>query len=121
MSVWVWLGVAALGGAGAITRFVVDGAITQRHGRGFPLGTLAVNVSGAFALGLLTGLAASGDTLVLAGTATLGSYTTFSTWMLETHRLAEEGALARAALNVTLSLGVGVGAALLGRAIGMHA
>jgi fluoride ion exporter CrcB/FEX len=41
--------------------------------------------------------------------------------MLETHRLAEEGALARAALNVTVSLGVGVGAALIGRAIGMHA
>lgn len=121
MSAWVWIGVALLGGAGAIARFVLDAAITQRHGRGFPLGTLAVNASGALALGLLTGLAASGDTLVLAGTATLGSYTTFSTWMLETHRLAEEGALARAALNVTVSLGVGVGAALLGRAIGIHA
>ena len=120
MSVWVWLGIAALGGGGAIARFVLDAAITQRHGRGFPLGTLAVNVSGALALGLLTGLAASGDTLILAGAATLGSYTTFSTWMFETHRLAEEGALARAALNVTLSLGGGVGAALLGRTIGMH-
>ena len=121
MSVWVWLGVAALGGAGAIARFVLDTAISQHFGRAFPLGTLAVNVSGAFALGLLTGLAATGDTLILAGTATLGSYTTFSTWMLETHRLAEEGALARAALNITVSLVVGVGAALLGRAIGMHA
>ncbi len=120
MSVWVWVAVAALGGAGAIARFVLDTAITARLSRGFPLGTLAVNVSGALALGLLTGLAASGDTLVLAGAATLGSYTTFSTWMLETHRLAEEGAFARAALNVTLSLGLGVGAALLGRAIGMH-
>ena len=120
MTVWVWVGVAGLGGAGAIARFVADTAITQRLGRAFPLGTLAINVSGALALGLLTGLAASGDTLILAGTATLGSYTTFSTWMLETHRLAEEGAFARAALNVTLSLGAGVGAALLGRAIGMH-
>jgi len=121
MSVWVWIGVALLAGAGAVVRFVLDAAITQRHGRGFPFGTLAVNASGALALGLLTGLAASGDTLVLAGTATLGSYTTFSTWMLETHRLAEEGALAPAALNVLVSLAVGVGAALLGRAIGMHA
>ena len=121
MSAWTWVAVALLGGAGAVTRFVLDVAVTQRHGGGFPLGTLAVNASGAFALGLLTGLAARGDTLLLAGTATLGSYTTFSTWMLETHRLAEEGALAAAALNVGLSLGVGVGAALLGRAIGMHA
>ena len=121
MSAWVWLGVGTLGGVGAIARFVLDAAISQHFGRGFPLGTLAVNASGAFALGLLTGLAATGDTLILAGTATLGSYTTFSTWMLETHRLAEEGAFARAALNVALSLGVGIGAALLGRAIGMHA
>ena len=121
MSAWVWVAVGALGGAGATARFVLDAAITQRLRRGFPLGTLAVNASGALALGLLTGLAASGDTLLLAGTATLGSYTTFSTWVLETHRLAEEGAFARAALNVTLSLGLGIGAALLGRAIGMHA
>ena len=121
MSAWVWAGVALLGGAGAIGRFVLDAAITQRRGSAFPLGTLAVNASGALALGLLTGFAVSGDALVLAGTAALGSYTTFSTWMLETQRLAEEGAFARAALNIVISMGVGLGGALLGRAIGMHA
>jgi CrcB protein len=120
MSTPVWIGVVLLGGAGAIARFVLDSAVSARLGRGFPLGTLVVNASGALALGLLTGLAASGDTLVLAGTATLGSYTTFSTWMLETHRLAEDGALAPAALNVLVSLAIGIGAALLGRAIGAH-
>jgi fluoride exporter len=121
MSAWVWAGVALLGGAGATGRFLLDGAITKRFGRAFPLGTLAVNASGALALGLLTGFAVAGDALVLAGTATLGSYTTFSTWMFETQRLAEDGAFARAALNVVVTLCVGVGAALLGRAIGMHA
>jgi len=120
MSAPVWIGVVLLGGAGAIARFVLDSAVSARLGRGFPLGTLVVNASGALALGLLTGLAASGDTLVLAGTATLGSYTTFSTWMLETHRLAEDGALAPAALNVLVSLAIGIGAELLGRAIGAH-
>ncbi len=58
---------------------------------------------------------------MLAGTATLGSYTTFSTWMLETHRLAEDAKLPAALLNVLVSLAVGVGAAALGRTIGAHA
>ena len=45
-------------------------------------------------LGLFAGLALHGDALLLAGTALLGSYTTFSTWMFETHRLAEDGLVA---------------------------
>jgi CrcB protein len=120
MSAWVWIGVALLGGAGAISRFLLDRAISARSGRVFPVGTLAVNATGALLLGLLTGLAVSGDALVLAGTATLGAYTTFSTWMLETHRLGEDGAARAAALNVALSLAVGVAAAALGRTIGAH-
>jgi CrcB protein len=83
-----------------------------------PLGTLVVNLSGAFALGLLTGAALRGDALLLAGTATLGSYTTFSTWMLETQRLGEDGSYAVMAVNVVASLACGVGAAALGRALG---
>ena len=121
MSVLVWVAVGLLGGIGALGRFFVDGVIASRFGRDYPIGTLVVNLSGAAALGFLVGLGFKGDRLLLAGTATLGSYTTFSTWMLETHRLAEEGAFARAALNIAVSLGVGVGAALLGRTIGMHA
>jgi CrcB protein len=118
MSVWVWIGVAALGGAGAIARFALDGAIGRRSASSFPLGTLAVNLSGALLLGVLAGAALSGDALVLAGTATLGSYTTFSTWMLESHRLAEDAEPRLALLNVALSLLAGVGAAALGHAIG---
>jgi len=109
-----------LGGLGAIGRFLLDALISGRSRSDFPLGTLAVNLSGAFLLGLLTGIALEGDALVLAGTATLGSYTTFSTWMFETHRLAEDGELALAATNALLSLAVGVGAAALGRAVGAH-
>jgi CrcB protein len=65
-------------------------------------------------------LALEGNALLLAGTATLGSYTTFSTWMLETHRLAEDGELPLAAVNISMSLAIGVGAAALGRLIGGH-
>jgi CrcB protein len=116
----VWVGVALLGGCGAIGRFLLDGWVGERVRGAFPLGTLAVNLSGALALGLLTGLALSGDALVLAGTAMLGSYTTFSTWMLETHRLGEDAELGVALLNVALGLVVGVGAAALGRLLGAH-
>jgi CrcB protein len=87
----------------------------------FPLGTFVVNTTGALLLGLLAGLAVEGDTLILIGAATLGSYTTFSTWMLETHRLvAVEDEIPTAAINILLSLIVGVGAVALGRVIGVH-
>jgi CrcB protein len=120
VSALVWVGVACLGAVGALLRFFVDGLIARRSGRDFPLGTLIVNLSGALVLGFLVGLGFSGDGLELAGTATLGSYTTFSTWMFETQRLAEEGEFGNAAGNVLLSVGVGLGAAALGRLLGTH-
>ena len=120
MSVGVWIGVGLLGGVGALVRFFVDGLVAARVTRDFPLGTFVVNMSGAAILGLLVGLGLTGDGLLLAGTATLGSYTTFSTWMLESQRLVEDGELAIAAGNVLLSLLVGLGAVALGRLIGGH-
>jgi CrcB protein len=120
MSFWIWAVIAGLGGIGAVARFLVDGAISQRVGRDFPFGTLVVNLSGAFVLGLVTGLALEGTALLFAGTATIGSYTTFSTWMLETHRLGEDGDTRAAAINVILSVVAGVGVAAVGRTIGGH-
>jgi CrcB protein len=121
MSAPTWLAVLALGGIGALARFVTDAIIATAFGRDFPLETLVINVTGAFALGLVTGLALSGDAAVLAGTATLGSYTTFSTSMLETHRLREEGEFLRGLANSLISLAFGIGAVALGRTIGAHA
>ncbi len=121
MSAWTWLGVALLGGVGASARFLLDSLVSARARGDFPLGTLVVNASGSLLLGLLAGLTVTGDALVLAGTATLGSYTTFSTWMFETQRLAEDARPRLAVVNVLLSLFVGVGAAALGRSIGAHA
>jgi CrcB protein len=114
----VWVGVGLLGGVGALLRFTIDGVVAARLGAGFPYGTFVVNVSGAFVLGLLTGVVLSGDQLLLWGTALIGSYTTFSTWMFETHRLGEGRQEAALWLNVALSLAVGLGAAALGRALG---
>lgn len=118
MSALLWVGVALLGGAGACARFLLDGAVSARASRSFPFGTLAVNLSGAVALGFLVGASLDSDVYLLAGTATVGSYTTFSTWMLETQRLGEDGQRAAMAANVLLSLAAGVAAAALGRAIG---
>jgi fluoride exporter len=115
--VLVWLAVGAVGGIGAITRFVVDIATASRLGP-FPFGTLVVNVTGAAALGVLVGVALQGDALLVAGTGALGSYTTFSTWMLESHRLGEDGERALGALNIAVSLAAGIATAAAGRAIG---
>ena len=118
MTVGLWCAVAAVGGCGAIARFVLDAAGGGRFRRDFPLGTLLVNLTGAFLLGLLSGAGLAADTLLVAGTATIGSYTTFSTWMLESQRLTEEGAARSAAVNLLFSITVGVAAAALGRVIG---
>jgi CrcB protein len=120
MSLPVWIAVGILGGVGALGRVFVDAIVATRTRRDFPLGTLVVNLSGATLLGLLVGLGFTGTRLLLAGTATLGSYTTFSTWMLETQRLVEDGELLLAGANVVISLVVGVAAAALGRFIGAH-
>ena len=118
MSAPAWAAVAILGSIGSLARFLLDGAVSSRTTSSFPLGTLVVNASGTLVLGLLTGVALSGEASVLAGSAAIGSYTTFSTWMLETQRLGEDGQLLIGALNVLVSVVVGLGAAVLGRAIG---
>jgi CrcB protein len=109
----------ALGSAfGAPLRYVVDREIQTRHERVFPLGTLVVNVSGSFALGLLMGAADRGGASRLAvdalGAGVLGSYTTFSTFSWETLRMLEEGSAWQAAVNVVASVAAGLGAAAAG-------
>ena len=118
MTVLIWTAVVLIGGAGSVVRFLIDGVVSSAAGRDFPFGTMAVNLSGALVLGLLTGLALGHDQALLAGTAAVGSYTTFSTWMLETQRLAEERQYREAVVNVVISLVLGVAAAAAGRLIG---
>lgn len=116
----VWAGVVLLGGIGAVCRLLVDRAVSGRFTvtSGFPVGTLAVNVSGAWLLGFLGALALSPQVALLAGTAFVGAYTTFSTWMLETQRLGEERRGRTAAANIVLSVALGLAAAWLGQLIG---
>jgi CrcB protein len=118
VSVLLWTAVVLIGGAGSVLRFLVDGAVSNAAGKDFPYGTMVINLSGALILGFLTGLALSSNVALLAGTAAVGSYTTFSTWMLETQRLAEERQHWKVAANIIVSLVLGVVAAALGNAIG---
>lgn len=114
----LWAGVVLLGGVGAVLRFSLDKVVSARAGRAFPYGTLVVNVSGALLLGFLTGLALDDRAALLAGTALVGSYTTFSTWMFETQRLAEDRQVSSLAGNIVVSLVAGVAAAAVGRLVG---
>src|SRR6476660_7139268 len=118
MTALVWGGVVLLGGVGAVLRFLVDRSISGRLGRLFPYGTLVVNVSGAAILGVITGLALGHTEALLAGTATIGAYTPFSTWMFATQRLAEDRQVVALGANIVVSLVVGLVAAGVGRWLG---
>jgi CrcB protein len=118
MSWAVWLGVAVLGGLGALARFGLTLLVADRFHPHLPVGTLAVNVSGAFLLGLLAGAAVEGDARLLLGAGALGSYTTFSTWMVETRRIGQAGRGRIAATHLVLSIVFGLSAVALGHAIG---
>jgi CrcB protein len=117
VSLSVWLAVGVLGGCFAVVRFLVDATISSRMGGEFPWGTFVVNVTGSLALGYL-GAALTGTTLLLAGTASVGSYTTFSTWMLETHRLGEDDDRRPLVAYLLGSVVVGLAAAAAGRTLG---
>lgn len=120
MSAPVWCAVALLGGFGAVARVLVATSVSVRLPSVFPLGTFVVNISGAFLLGLIAGLGASGDVYRLAGIALLGSYTTFSTWMLEARQLEAKGGGWIALAYLGSSAGVGLAAVALGRCLGAH-
>ena len=115
MTVALWAGVLFIGGLGAVARFRVDRAVSRRTRGSFPYGTLVVNISGAVLLGFLSGLVLSHEVAMLAGTAFLGAYTTFSTWMLETQRLTDERQIWPAAANIVVSVVLGLSAAAAGQ------
>lgn len=119
MSFAVVVAVGAVGGIGAIARFALDGAVSGRAGGDFPYGTFVVNLLGAFVLGILFGAALSQNAYRVAGTGLIGSFTTFSTWALESHRLGEDGEVRLGAANFLVSLILGVLAAWAGEKIGV--
>ena len=118
MSAGVVLAVGLVGGLGAVARFALTGTVSSRVGGAFPWGTLAVNLSGAFLLGVLFGAALDGNAYRIAATGFLGAFTTFSTWMFDSHRLGEDGRLRLGVANLLGSLVLGLAAVWLGRELG---
>ena len=118
------LWVALAGGVGAVARFVLDGLIRSRVASWFPVGTVVVNVTGSFVLGLVTGLALAHvvpeELRLVVGTGFCGGYTTFSTASFETVRLVEQRRVGAALLNGVGTLVVTVCVAGLGLWLGLR-
>jgi CrcB protein len=121
MSFGAWIAFVAAGAIGAPLRYLIDSAITDHGPSAFPWGTLIVNATGSFLLGVITGLALyhafpATSRLVLGG-GFCGAYTTFSTFTFETVRLAEEGGIGEAALNIALTVAICATSAAAGLAL----
>jgi CrcB protein len=110
--------VALAAGLGAVLRYLVDQLVYQRLRGDFPFGTVVVNISGSFVLGLVTGLAAHHGLphapTVIIGSGFAGGYTTLSTWAWETVTLAESGEVLESTSNVLGSFAGGLAAAAAG-------
>lgn len=108
----------ALGSAfGGVARYAVSSVMARRFGEAFPWGTIAVNVSGAFLIGVFAamasrdgGLFARPEPWLFAVTGFLGCYTTVSSFSLQTLSLARNGEALRAAGNVAISVLLCLGA-----------
>lgn len=113
MTPLMFVALALAGGLGAAARFLLDGAIRSRSTATLPWGTIVINLTGSFALGLVTGAIAASALPdgwgIVVGTGFLGGYTTFSTASFETVRLIQERKFAAATAN---GLGVLVAATL---------
>ena len=121
-AMWVAFG-SVLGGT---ARFWLSGFVARRVGETFPWGTIVVNASGAFLLGILAASAATHGLFAdvrpwqFAAIGILGTYTTVSSFSLQTLALARDGEMMRAAGNMVLSLSLCLLAVTGGFAAGLY-
>ena len=122
LSGWIFLG----SGLGGLFRFLCSGLIARAFGETFPWGTLLVNVTGSFLIGLYAVITGPEGRLLVGSTARqfvmigiLGGYTTFSSFSLQTLNLARDGQWGLAAGNIILSVALCLGGVWLGFAAGV--
>jgi fluoride exporter len=122
LSGWIFLG----SGLGGVLRFLCSGLIARAFGETFPWGTLLVNVTGSFLIGLFAVVTGPDGRLLVVSTARqsvmvgiFGGYTTFSSFSLQTLNLARDGQWGLVAVNIILSLVLCLGGVWLGFAAGV--
>ena len=111
--------VAAGGAIGSVARYLVTVGATRALGADFPYGTLVVNVSGAFVIGLVQELALGAGLIperarLFLATGVMGGLTTYSAFTYETVQLADAGAWARAVVNVVATTGACLACCVVG-------
>ncbi len=124
MSVYLWL---ALGGAlGTLARYGLNGLISERFGQTFPLGTMVINVTGSFVIGLFAELTAPEGRWLASPTfrtffmvGICGGYTTFSSFSLQTLNLVQDKEWLYASLNILLSVALSLVAVWLGHVLAL--
>lgn len=114
---YLWVAIGGILGANA--RFLLSNWVAQRYGTGFPIGTFIINLSGSFALGVVTTVVAERfdgnlTATLLIGTGFLGAYTTFSTFTFEALALFHQGELRAASRYLIGSMALGIAGALIG-------
>src|SRR5258708_488301 len=117
------VGIMIAGALGAAARYGLDGFVSDRAGSAFPWGTFVINISGSLVLGfvftVLTERVAIDSALRFSiTTGFIGSYTTFSTWMLETARLIQDRSYLLATWNAAGSVVAGLAAVGAGIVVG---
>ena len=117
------VGLTVAGACGALARYGLAGAIERFNHSGFPWGTLAVNVLGCFLFGLIwtftqDRLWVSAEMRIVILVGFLGSFTTFSAFLFETHQMLAHAQWLMAGLNMLGGLAAGLGAYLLGAFLG---
>jgi CrcB protein len=115
---WVFLG----GGLGSVVRYLIGQSAAAAFGVTFPYGTILVNLTGCFALGVVVQLAIAGswhgDVRAALAAGFLGGFTTYSSFNQETLAMFASGATGAAAVNVAITLAGGLAAGALGLAAG---
>ena len=121
----IYLLIALGGAAGSLLRYLIGGAVQRTSASGFPIGTMFVNISGCFLIGILVrqflNMQTSPELRALLIVGFCGGFTTFSTFSGELVTLAEGGAGARAVAYAAASLALGVVAIVAGMAAGRAA
>ncbi|MDD4722822.1 MAG: fluoride efflux transporter CrcB [Acidaminococcaceae bacterium] len=112
-----YLSIANGGAFGSLVRFLIGRRIAEKSSMFFPIGTLVINITGAFLLGVVSAIGFNKNMYTLLGAGFLGAYTTFSTFTYEGFNLFQNNDRLNAFVYISFSLILGVFLYAMGFAI----